>query len=361
MENQEVAVILAGGRGERFWPKSRRKHPKQFLNLFTGSPLIINTIERISPKISLENIFLVIEKRLLPLVKKYLPNFPKENIFIEPLGRSTAAAIGLSAVFLKKRYNNPIMVVLTADHIISDIPLFLKHVEVAIKVAKESNCLVTFGLVPKKAETGYGYIQVGNFLRSFSGIEVYEAASFLEKPSLEQAQAFLNSKNYLWNSGMFVWKMEVIVKAIEEYMPFLHEGLEKIAPFIGTKREAYIIKEIYEKLPNISIDYGVMEKAKNVLVVKSDFPWIDVGSWSSLEHIYLPDENGNTILGKFLGIDTRGCIIVSEKPLVAALGISDLVIVVERDVVLVCDKNKVQQIRALVEKIDSSPTLRYYI
>ncbi|MDI6839841.1 MAG: sugar phosphate nucleotidyltransferase [bacterium] len=337
-------VILAGGRGERFWPESRRKHPKQLLPIVSSQPMLLETVDRILPLIPIDRIIIVAGKELKSSIKKLLPN---ACLLLEPFGRNTGCAIGYATINL-----NPadIMVVLPADHYIPDRGKFLQALDVAIKFAKKG-WLTTFGIVPTRAETGYGYIEIGNKI----DINVYEAKGFKEKPNQKQAQSFVREKRFLWNSGMFIWTQKNILNAFRTHMPELYQDL------LNFRAKKISLLTLYRRASNISIDYGVMEKATNVAVVRSNFIWDDIGSWLALERLYKADKYGNIKAGLHKGLGTRNCIVVSDKGAIATIGISNLIIVKSKDAVFVCDKHRVGDIKELVRELSQDKKFTKYL
>ncbi len=353
------AVIMAGGHGERLWPRSRFHKPKQLQAIAGTETMLQVTVKRIEPLIPLERVYVVTGQEIGAEVKNQLPGLPEGNIISEPIGRNTAAAIGLAAVRIEKDDTSATMAVLPADHVIPDEEEFLTCLSAGRANAEKQQSLVVFGIKPAGPETGYGYIRVGNKIGEENSVEIYSAEAFVEKPSPVKAKKFVESGRYYWNSGMFVWTYPAIMGAIREYMPRLFEGLERIrnAPS-GNQRET--IAEVYTELESVSIDYGVMEKAANRVMVRGNFRWDDVGSWLAMERIRKRDELGNVSMGKFVGIDTRDSIVVGDKPLVAAIGLSNMIIVATDDAVLVCPKEKAQEVKQMVKKLLDSD-LREYV
>ncbi|MFA5031918.1 MAG: sugar phosphate nucleotidyltransferase [bacterium] len=337
-------VIIAGGRGERFWPCSTRKHPKQLIPIASSKPMIVETVNRILPLIPRKKIIVVANKELNPILKKLTPGVKK---LLEPFGRNTACAIGYTAINLKE---NDVMAVLPADHWIPDGREFLNAIEKAVEIANQG-WLVTFGITPKRAETGYGYIEVGDEITG----SIYKVKNFKEKPNQKEAQEFIHAGRFLWNSGIFVWRVDKILQAFHSCMPELYDDLMKL------KRRQISLVQLYNKAQNISIDYGVMEKCQNVAVVKSNFTWDDVGSWTSLERLHSLDKHNNVKLGLHSGIDTKDCIIVSTNGAIATIGVSDLVIVQSDNVVFVCDRNRIDEIKSLVRQIGEDKDFEKYL
>ncbi|MBA7471271.1 Mannose-1-phosphate guanylyltransferase RfbM [subsurface metagenome] len=339
------AVIMAGGKGERFWPLSKEKFPKQLLSLIGKRSLLQETVDRLQPLISPQDILVVTRRSLARAIERQLPQIPRKNIISEPVGRNTAPCIGLAAKMIKE---DAVMVVLPADHIIKPRRKFLDTLKKAVTLAKETENLITIGIKPTYPATGYGYIEAGTRERR----QVFRVKRFVEKPDKKKAERFLKSGRFFWNSGMFVWRKSVVLEAIGKYMPSLYQKLQ----MISSKN----ISKLYPGLPNVSIDYGIMEKAKNSLLIPADFSWEDLGSWESLDKFLSRDKEKNAIIGRVSTIDSQNCIMVNRKGLLSAIGVSDLIIVSTEDVTLVFPKGKGQQVKKLVEKLRRDPKLRKY-
>ena len=337
-------IILAGGRGERFWPLSTRVLPKQLLPIISERPMIVETVDRISSIIPIDNIIIVAGQELEAPIRKL---FSGAHLLLEPFGRNTTCAIAYASTCMK---DDDIMVVLPADHYIPDKEQFLKTLNKAIEVAKD-NWLVTFGIVPTRAEIGYGYIELGNMLTD----TVYEVKTFKEKPNQKQAQKFLREGKYLWNSGMFVWRRGKILSEIQTHMPEFYIELKKIMS------DKISLNELYANAPNISIDYSIMEKTETVAVIKSDFLWDDIGSWLALERIYKSDRDNNISIGLHKSMDTKNCIIVSNEGIVSTIGVTNLIVVRKGDAVFVCDKRKVSEIKKLIYLLSQDNNLNKYL
>jgi len=303
------------------------------------------TVERIQPLIPPRDILVVTRRPLARAVERQLPQIPRKNIISEPVGRNTASCIGLAAKMIK---GDAVMVVLPADHIIKPRGKFLDTLKRAVTLAGETEDLITIGIKPTYAATGYGYIEVGN--KEKQG--VFGVKRFAEKPDRKKAERFLKTGRFFWNSGIFVWKKSVILEAMRKYMPSLYRGLQRIS--------LKNVNKLYPGLPNVSIDYGIMEKAKNSLVLPADFSWEDLGSWESLDKFLLRDRKKNAITGRVLLMDTQNCTVVNKKGLLSTIGVSDLIIVSTDDVTLVFPKGKGQQVKKLVEKLKKDPKLRKY-
>jgi len=341
-------VIMAGGRGERFWPVSTEKKPKPFLKIFGTKTLIQQTVERVFPLIPGENLLVVLGKEHLEIALGQLKEIPRENFLLEPMGKDTAACIGLASLYLERYDPEAIMVVLPADHYISDTLMFRETLSVAIEACARSGNLVTLGIKPTRPETGYGYILKGSLFNVIKEKNVHYSKGFFEKPDRDTALRYLEDGNYYWNSGIFIWKNKVIQALFAKFMPELWQGLQIIRERLDDPNVQSIIRREYEKFQRISIDYGIMEKAENVLMIPTDFSWDDVGSWAALERVFPKDEQGNVVVGNHIGIDTEGCIIYSPQGLVTTLGISDLVIVYHQGKCLICHRERAQDVKKLL-------------
>jgi mannose-1-phosphate guanylyltransferase len=354
-----TAVIMAGGKGERFWPKSRTNLPKQFLNISGNKSMIQQTIARLEKMIDISRIFIVTNELYAELIHAQLPELPLENIIIEPVGRNTAPCVGLASLFIEEKFPDSTMIVLPSDHIVQNEEGFIQILKTAAEVCNKEECLVTLGITPTYPETGYGYIERKNEYSQVNGMQVFKVNKFVEKPDLPTAQAYLEAGNYYWNSGIFVWKTAVIRKYIQKYMPQMHELLETIKDAFQGSDRSEVIKREFPKMPDQSIDYGIMEKVNNIYVIPCIFGWDDVGSWTALERINELDEHGNVIRGNILNLDTKRCIIESNGKLIATLGVEDLIIVDTEDVTLICRKDKAQEIKLLIKELKMQKLEKY--
>lgn len=346
---KKVVLIMAGGRGERFWPKSRKHLPKQFLSLTDdGKTLIQLTVERVLDFVDMEDVFISTNSEYKDLVKAQIEGLPEENILCEPVGRNTAPCIGLAAVYIKKKYGDACMIVLPSDHLIKYLKMFDRSIEEACTVAEQGSNLVTIGITPTYPETGYGYIK---FNPDKMLGQAYEVDRFVEKPNLEVAKEYLATEEYLWNSGMFVWRISTILDNIERYIPELFGGLTKIEGAIGTEDERMIIEKEFYELPSLSVDYGILEKASGIYIIPGTFGWDDVGSWLAVSRIKKVNENGNVVSGNVITISTKDCVIEGQKKLIAAVGLKDLIVVDTEDATLICDKNNVADIKKVIENL----------
>lgn len=344
-----TALIMAGGRGERFWPKSRKNMPKQFLSLTDdGKTMIQLTVERISSVVDMEDIYIATNKDYKELVRSQLPGIPEKNILCEPVGRNTAPCIGLGAVHMAKKYDDAIMLVLPSDHLIKFNKMFLSVLKDSCDVAEKDRNLVTIGITPTYAETGYGYIKFDSHVMEG---RAYKVDRFVEKPSLEVAKEYLETEEYLWNSGMFVWKLSSILYNLERFMPETFAGLKRIQASIGTPEEEDVLRKEFAQFQSQSIDYGIMEKAENIYTVPGTFGWDDVGSWLAVERIRKSNEMGNVVSGNIITVGTHNCIIQGEKKLIAAVGLEDLIIVDTEDATLICAKDSTADIKKVLENL----------
>lgn len=341
---------MAGGKGERFWPKSRRRLPKQFLSLTNdGVTMIQHTVRRLLPLVAEEDIYIVTNAGYVPLVEEQLPNIPRENILAEPLARNTAPCIGLAASIIRKKTEDAVMLVLPSDHLIKFNEMYIDILSQAVQVAEEGENLVTIGITPTYPETGYGYIHFGRDDAKRMG--VYKVQRFVEKPDSKTAKEYLASGQYLWNSGMFVWKLSTILKNFEEWMPEVYAGLGKIGEAYGTPDFDRVLGECYGAFPSESIDYGIMERAKKIYTIPGNFGWDDVGSWLALERINQTNELGNVIQGDVITIHTDGCIVSGGKRLIAMVGMENAIVVDTDDAVLICSKDNTQDVKKVIENL----------
>lgn len=348
----KTALIMAGGRGERFWPKSRKHLPKQFLSLTNdGKTMIQLTVERILPIVSMENIYISTNENYKKLVMEQLPEIPEANILCEPVGKNTAPCIGLAAVHIRKKVGDAIMMVLPSDHLIKNNIMFLDVLRDASDVAQENTNLVTVGITPSYPEIGYGYIQFDTQNIRECKNRAYKVLKFKEKPDLSTAKEYVSSGEYLWNSGMFIWKASSILSNIESFMPDTYEGLRKIEESIGTDIQNEVLNSEFEKFKSESIDYGIMEHAKDIYILPGTFGWDDVGSWLALERINPTNEFGNVVNGNVISIDTKNSIIHGGKKLVATVGLKDIIVVDTEDALLICDKDSTQDIKKIIENL----------
>lgn len=358
---QRVAVIMAGGSGERFWPVSRRLRPKQLLNLTRHDrTMLAEAVERISPLIPREHVYIVTGEHLIAPIREAGIGVPDANIVAEPDKRNTAGALAFAAAHLVAKYGGDgsalSMAILTADHIIEDEDLFRRTVERAMGTAEAHDCLATLGVTPTRPETGYGYIQIREepIEAAKEGLAVHAVSAFHEKPSFERAEDFIEEGNYFWNSGMFFWKADVFVRELEAVRPKMAEGVEKMAHAMR-EDDDLTVRAVFESLESISIDYALMEHAKHVLLVPATFPWDDVGAWTSLDRTLEHDEDNNIAVGDPVLLESNDCIVYNdaggEKMAVAVIGAEHLAVIVTDDAVLVVRKDRAQDVRHAVDRL----------
>lgn len=334
---KKFAVILAGGQGKRFWPVSQPDFPKQFLSVFNNTPLIVQTMNRVKSYFKKNERVLIIPEELKKLTIKYIG---KEYTIIEPMRRNTAPAICLTAMILERDYGDGVLHVMPADHLINPQKNFIEVLKCGQELAKKGH-LVTYGIIPNRPETGYGYVKIGKGIGVHNKIKAFKGEGFTEKPSLIKAKKYIKSKKYLWNSGIFSFRIKNILAEMENFIPEVYNGVMK---FIKTNKKGY-----FQKIPDISIDYGVMEKSKKLCVVKSNFVWDDVGSWLALERYSKKDKNGNILIGDVKGLEISDSIMYTSGVPLKAYGIKGLVIVVSPGGVLICKKEKAPDLKKLLK------------
>lgn len=344
-----TALIMAGGRGERFWPKSRKNMPKQFLSLTDdGKTMIQLTVERISPLVNLEDVYIATNRDYKKLVLEQLPGLPEENVLCEPVGRNTAPCIGLGAVHIAKKYDDAMMFVLPSDHLIKFNKMFIRTLQDACDVAEKNSNLVTIGITPDYPETGYGYIKFDSHVTEG---RAYKVDRFVEKPNLEVAKEYLATEEYLWNSGMFIWKVSSILKNIQKFMPETYERLIRIQDAIGTETAEHVLEKEFTALQSQSIDYGIMEKADDIYILPGTFGWDDVGSWLAVERIKKTNEFGNVVDGNIITVNTHNCVIQGSHKLIATVGMEDMIVVDTEDATLICSKDHAGDIKKVLENL----------
>ena len=350
-------VIMAGGGGTRFWPLSRADKPKQFLNLSGKNTMVVDTALRLGRVAAKEDIFVVTNAKTAEATIEQTEGILRaDHILGEPAARNTAACIGYAAMEIVKKYEDGIMVIVPSDHFIKDEEEFASVLKLATEAARTEDKLVTVGIRPTFPSTGYGYIKYEK-----SAATIKPVKEFVEKPDLETARAYVDSGEYAWNSGMFIWKASTILKYFEKLLPDIHECLLKIGEAMGTDREKEVIDSIYPTIPKISIDYGIMERADGVLMLEGDFGWNDVGSFDAFDQIHEPDSLGNVILATSCSIDAHDNIYYSTENghLLAALGVKDLVVAHTADATLICDKSRAQDIKLFTDALKEAGLDKY--
>jgi mannose-1-phosphate guanylyltransferase len=339
---------MAGGSGTRFWPRSRDKKPKQFLNVFGNETLIQNTINRFLPLAHRDNIYVISKHLHQEEILKQNLTIDNSNILYEPVGKNTLPCIGLAALFIKRKNPDAIIVVTPSDHLVGDLPLFRETIMSACNVAAENDGIVTIGINPTFPATGFGYIQLANKVRSGTEIDAYKVKSFVEKPDSETAEKYLASEEYLWNSGMFVFKCSALWDAIEKFTPALFDSLKEIDKYIDTPQFYEQLSLLYKSIDSVSIDYGIMEKADNTFVVKGDFQWNDLGGWKQVYDLSEKDSAGNATSGNVVLMDTGNSYVYSQNGLVALMGVRDLLVIQHENATLVMKIDESENIKNLV-------------
>jgi len=350
-------VIMAGGVGTRFWPYSRKSHPKQFLDVLgVGKSLLQLTYHRFLPLCKKENIYIVSNEAYYDLIKEQLPEMHDEQILLEPNQRNTAPCIAYASYKIASKNPEAVTIVTPADHAIFMEDEFVRTCQVALDFIKTDNSLVTIGIKPSRPETGYGYIQY----KPGAHEAVKKVKTFTEKPQLELAKTFIESGDFVWNAGIFIWKASSIIEAFETYLPEISETFSSISDQYYTKDEKAKIEWAYARTKAISIDYGVMEKAENVYVVPGEFGWSDLGSWSSLHEYHSKDNGGNVIEGNAMLYDSNECIIRAPKEkLVVIQGLEGYLIADCKDVLMICKKDDENKIRSIVNDVKSEKGEQY--
>ena len=346
------ALIMAGGSGTRFWPASRASKPKQLLDLVGGKTMIQATLERLDGLVSDADVLVMTNQSLVDAIVAQLPSVPPQGIIGEPHKRDTAPCVGVAAALLGHRDSEATMIVMPADHVISPTEAFHHAVKHAVQIVeRDPDCLVTFGIPPSYPAQTFGYIERGEPLGIGAGeTRAFAVHQFREKPSLETAEQYLAAGNFMWNSGIFVWKAKTILAALQRFEPELFEHVQRVEHAIGTSGFDTALEAAFDAIKGISIDYAVMERYEKVAVIEAPFSWDDVGSWGSLARMACTDDHGNAVMGKHLGIDTTGTIIRSnDHHLVVTLGVRDLVVVHTDDATLIARKDDEESIREVVK------------
>jgi len=352
MKNNQYVLILAGGVGSRFWPVSRSTYPKQFLDILgTGKSLIQNTYERFAQIIPKENIFILTNESYFDLVNEQIPGLHTNQIIGEPVMRNTAPCIAYGCFKINQLCADATIVVAPSDHLILDTPAFIKTIENALTIAEENDCLITLGIQPSRPDTGYGYIQYNHHKLSDN---VFKVKTFTEKPTLEIAESFLLSGDFLWNAGIFVWSVKSILNAFKNHLPDISEIFTEGNRLYNTPSENEFIQTCFQKCTNISIDYGVMEKANNVYVMPSEFGWSDLGTWASIYELANKDTTGNAVIqpSNVIMIDSSNCIVnVPKDKLVILQGLHDFIVVEANNTLLISPKTKEQTVKQIVANV----------
>ncbi len=353
------ALIMAGGSGTRLWPLSRQARPKQALRLVGNRTMFQLSVERLEPLFSPDHAYIVTAAEQVGTLLRQAPQLPGGNFIVEPVPRGTASAIGLAALYLRRRDPDAVMAALTADHYIADRAKFQRVLAAAYEMAQQGH-LVTLGIQPTFPSTGYGYIERGEALGEIGGLTAYRVNAFREKPDPATAEAFVADGLHTWNSGMFIWRVDRILAEMQKQMLRFYEQLMQIDAAMGTDRESLVLSFVWPRVAAQTIDYGIMEGAEDVVVIPADIGWSDIGSWATLLDILPGDENGNvTIDADHLGVDTTKTLIYGNNRLVATIGLSDLIVVDTDDVLLICTHDRAQDVKQIVERLRTNGETRY--
>ena len=357
--NNLYTLIMAGGSGTRFWPRSKAVKPKQYLNLFGNDSLLQSTIKRFSTFTETENIYVVSGKSQAVVLEEQTPMLPKSNLIYEPVGKNTLPCIGLAAMFAEKENPDGIMVVTPSDHLIENDELFRDTVLAAVKIADERDGIVTIGITPTYPATGYGYVQTAENITGSEKIKQFKVERFVEKPNEIKAAEYLKQGGFYWNSGLFVFKISVFLDAVKQFAPALYSDLRKIQSDFGNPSFEQTLDTIYRAVESISVDYGIMEHAKNIYLVEGNFVWNDLGSWELVYLTSQKDENGNAGSGVSVIVDSKNSYVYSETGLIALVGLNDVIVVQDGNTTLVCKRDKAEEIKKVVDRLKAQNRVEY--
>lgn len=350
---KSYAIVMAGGVGARFWPYGTSRLPKQFLPIADSNDTMLQmTLKRLKDIVPIDQVFVITNKQYIDIVKKQLPKIPKDNIIGEPVGRNTAPCIGLASIILRQYDEQAKMFVVPADHLIENVEEFARAVNTGLKFVEDKDAIVTLGIVPSHPETGYGYIQYiedAFYKAEGSNVDIFRVKTFAEKPTMDVAKVFLESGDFLWNSGMFIFRADTMLDQMQNYLPDLYHALQKIEKALHSTKYQSVLEQVFAEIKGISIDYGVMEKAKNVYVIKADLKWSDLGSWDEVFRLRSKDKNNNSIIGDSFVKESHNNLIMSPKGFVAVIGADDLIIINSKDGLLICRKDRSQEVKEIVD------------
>jgi mannose-1-phosphate guanylyltransferase len=353
------ALIMAGGSGTRLWPLSRQSRPKQAIELVDNRTMFQHAVDRLNSILPPERVMVVTAQEYVEILASQVPDVPVENFIVEPMARGTAGAIGLTTVHLKRRDPEAVMAVLTADHYIRDVDRFCRVLSAAARVARNGS-IVTLGIEPSFPSTGFGYIRRGERVGEAAGFDVYSVDSFVEKPDAARAVKFLSSGLYSWNSGMFIWQISRIWDEFARQMPELFAKLQTIETALDTPLEPKVLAEVWPQVRKETIDFGIMEGAQNVVIIPVDIGWTDIGDWAAICQLHRPDEMGNVVIGAtHIGVGTRSSFIQGGKKLVATIGLEDVIIIDTDDAILVCARDRAQDVKLIVENLEKDGKVEY--
>ncbi len=350
---------MAGGSGTRFWPRSKTAKPKQYLNIFGEDSLLQSTIKRFSTFTETDHIYIVSGKTQAEVLEQQTAMLPKQNLIYEPVGKNTLPCIGLAAMYAEKENADGIMVVSPSDHLIENDELFRDTVMAAVKIADERNGIVTIGITPSYPATGYGYVKTAENITGSERINQFKVERFVEKPNEKTASEYIEQGGFYWNSGLFVFKISVFLDAVKQFAPALYADLRKIQAQLGKSSFEQTLDTVYRAVEGISVDYGIMEHAKNIYLVEGNFVWNDLGSWESVYLTGKKDENGNAGSGETILVDTKNSYVHSEKGLIAVVGLDDVVVVQDGDTILVCKRDRAEEVKKIVDQLKAENKNHY--
>ncbi len=359
---KNIALILAGGRGMRFWPHSRFHRPKQLLASPSGNSMIRDTLDRLLPYFEIDNIYIATIEDLFHPIRKMIPEIDMLNYIIEPIGRDTAASIALSTLLITHYRTRDINIaIFPIDHFIPEKEKFYQTLTNSFQIIQDYQKPVILGIEPKRNETSYGYICTGNQVMQTENKNVYQIKKFKEKPDAEWIKSHLKTSQLFWNSGIYFFPGRIILSLVEEWMPQLNQSIEKIAESIGTLEKGEVIKKQFNEMESISFEYGILEKTNGLLALKGDFIWEDIGSWHAIERFVQHDDSGNIIQGEHAGIDTDHCIIINDKGLTVTIGLSDLVIINNGPIQLIYPKDREGDIKKIIYQMAKDDRFKKYL
>lgn len=342
---------MAGGSGTRFWPRSRTAKPKQYLNLFGNKSLLEATIDRFNNFIETDNIYIVSGKSQAQVLEEQASKLPVENLIYEPTGKNTLPCIGLAAMIAEKQDPDGILVVSPSDHLIQNDALFRDTVMAGVEIAQKRDGIVTIGITPTYPATGYGYIHVEHELDGAQDVRQFKVSKFVEKPNAETAASYLKEGGFYWNSGMFIFRISVFLKAVRELVPNLYQDLKKIQADLGNPSYEQTLDTIYRAVEGISVDYGIMEHASNIYLVEGNFHWNDLGSWESVYQFSDKDDAGNASSGEALFHESADSYVYTDEGIVGVIGLDDVIVVRDGNAVLVCKRDKAEEVKAIVDQL----------
>lgn len=345
------AIIMAGGSGTRFWPLSRVRRPKQFLPIISEKTMIEETVLRLQPEIAPDSVYTIAGADHTRIIAEMVPDIPRENLLVEPQGRNTAPSLMLATAVIYRENPEDVVIALPADHLISKPEIFRKKLMAAALAAESSRRIITFGIPPAFPSTGYGYIRFSKTeINSIKGEKFFAVREFKEKPDLIRAREFLKAGTYYWNSGMFLWRAGAFAEKLEKYAPDLFPFWEEMLAALDS-RKGGLLEDIFSRIPSISIDYALMERAEGIAMCEGDFGWSDVGAWSSLDEIWEKDLARIAARGETLALDSEDCLVFNPGKLTTLIGVKDLIVVDTDDVLLICRKDLDQQVKSAVEAL----------